>query len=620
MNECAHATGRPHPVAHTGRPVAYHLEVTIPSRTLAALTLMVLAVGTPMAGVAGANPAGPPPGSSGARQLNDSFVLRLCSAAARAARAVPAAGGRVGGLGLAGLDQIAGELGGATFEREFPGEAPPPPGSDATDFTTFYVVHLPPGTECGRALERFRPLAEVESATPISVTVLSGIPNDSLWSAAYHLEQPSGHDIHALEAWNLTTGDSSVVVAILDTGVIPYHPDLGGTTPGLSGNLWVNWAEKGGRPGVDDDGNGFLDDSAGWDFVNFPTADGIYPGEDWRDADGDPNDFTGHGTEVAGVVAGLTNNLIGIAGTGPTLRILPLRVGWSSTLNPGGEVSMTFAAQAIRYATRMGVSVLNCSFATEQQPDLDAAVGAAIRAGVTIVLAAGNNGIASWLTLRPDLVVVGATNRNDRMAVFSNRGPELDLSAPGAEIPTTTIARPGADSIGLRQPGYVVDANGTSFAAPQVSAAAALVQSRRRALGLPALGALEMLFRLRDTADDIQELNPEGNYGTGRLNLNRALADPPSSFAVRGGADAVGPAVALPTTSGRMRIAVPTSDARLLFLDGEQGDTLRLVNLPGTPIGWLAAADLGGGRGSGLFVATRQARRMLSARAGSDKA
>ena len=565
---------------------------------------MSLWLGDAAAGAVNANPAGAPPATQGVRHLGDAFVLRLSPAAARAARVVPTGMSRATALGLAGLDGVAADLGGATFEPEFPGETPPPPGSDATDFTAFYIVHLPPETECGRALERFRRLAEVESATPISSTTLSGIPNDSLWSAAYHLDQPSGHDIHALEAWNITTGDTSIVVAILDTGVIPYHPDLGGTTPGRSGNLWIDWAEKGGSPGVDDDGNGYIDDVAGWDFVSLPIADSVYVGEDWRDADNDPNDFSGHGTAVAGIVAGLTNNVIGIAGTGPSLRIMPLRVGWSSLLHPTGEVSMTFAAQAIRYATRMGASVINCSFATDEQPDLDAAVGAAIRAGVTVVIAAGNNGIGNWLTLRPDVVVVGATDRDDRLAAFSNRGPELDLCAPGQEIPTTTIARLAADSISLRQPRYLIDANGTSFAAPQVSAAAALVQSRRLALGEPVLGPLEMLFRLRDTADDILALNPGQGYGTGRLNLYRALSDPPTSFAVRGGAQAVGPALALPTTSGHMRIALTTSDNYLLILGSERGDTLRLVKLPGAALGWMAAADLGGGRGTGLFVAT----------------
>ncbi len=578
----------------------------IRSRSLAALICQALVLGV-LAGpapVSTATAAVPVPVAPGVRHLGDSFVLRLKPDAARAARATPARLGAAGPLGLAGLDALAGELGGATFEPEFPGETPPPAGSGATDFTAFYIVHLPPGAESGRALDRFRPLPEVESATPISVTSMSGIPNDSLWSLAYHLDQPSGHDIHALDAWNLTTGDTSVVVAILDTGVIPYHPDLGGTTPGLTGNLWVNWAERGGRPGVDDDGNGYVDDVAGWDFVSLPNGDSVYVGEDWRDADSDPNDFSGHGTEVAGIVAGLTNNVIGIAGTGPTLRIMPLRVGWSAALNPTGEVSMTFAAQAIRYATRMGASVLNCSFSTDQQPDLDAAVDAAIKAGVTIVLAAGNNGVGNWLALRPDIIVVGATDRFDKVTAFSNRGPEIDLSAPGEEIPTTTTSRPGSDSLGLRQPRYLADANGTSFAAPQVAAAAALVQSRRHALGLPPLSPLDMLFRLRDTADDILALNPAGQYGTGRLDLYRALTDPPSSFAVRGGASAVGPAVVLPTTSGRARIVFPTSDSRLVFLDAASGDTLRMVNLPGTPIGWLAGADLGAGRGTGLFVTT----------------
>ena len=598
-------------------------KVPLLPRLLAALLLTILAA----APVAAENEdvwlPGPARTAFSVRYLEDSFVLRLNPAAARAVpvvstRPTVAGPGPVGPLGLASLDRVAADLGGATFEAEFPGESAPAPGSGATDLTTFYIVHLPPGVGREAALRRFRLLSEVASVWPIGVTALAGVsaspvPDDSLWSEAFNLYQPSRHDIHALEAWSVTTGDSSVVVAILDSGIIPYHPDLGGTTAGLSGNLWVNRAEKGGRPGVDDDGNGYVDDVAGWDFVNFSSpaladGDSIKTGEDWRDADNDPNDFSGHGTPVAGIVAALTNNRIGISGTAPTVRMMPLRVAWSTRDHPLGDVSMTYAAQAIRYATRTGASVLNCSFSTEGQPDFDAAVGEAIRAGVTIVLAAGNNGISNWLALRPDIIAVGATDRDDLVAAFSNRGPELDLCAPGERVPSTTLTRPGADSVGMRQSRYLVGVSGTSFAAPQVAAAAALVQSHRRDLGQPPLKQLEMLFRLRDTADDISALNPAGGYGSGRLNLYRALTDPPGSYAVRAGAATVGPAVALPTTSGHIRMAFAMSDAHLLFLDGVKGDTLRVVTLPGVPFGWLAAADLGGGRGTGLFLATADGR------------
>jgi subtilisin family serine protease len=97
-------------------------------------------------------------------------------------------------------------------------------------------------------------------------------PNDSLYPTSYWYRQPSRRDIHAEEAWNLTTGDTSIVVAIADSGVLPYHPDLGGTTLGLSGQIWTNWAERGGLAGVDDDANGYVDDVHGWDFVSLVSS------------------------------------------------------------------------------------------------------------------------------------------------------------------------------------------------------------------------------------------------------------------------------------------------------------------------------------------------------------
>src|SRR2546426_92541 len=81
-------------------------------------------------------------------------------------------------------------------------------------------------------------------------------------------------------AWDLSAGDSSVIIAILDTGVLASHPDLGGTVAGLPGQIWTNWAEANGSPGVDDDGDGLIDDVHGWDFVNLLGSGGVTPGED----------------------------------------------------------------------------------------------------------------------------------------------------------------------------------------------------------------------------------------------------------------------------------------------------------------------------------------------------
>jgi subtilisin family serine protease len=295
----------------------------------------------------------------------DALLIRLSPSAAAAARiARPTGAGEsrapaARAIGVAAIDGLASALRGARFERVFPGESPPAPGSDEADFTSFFRVGLPPGTILEEALARFRALPEVASAEPIAVLRASAVPSDTLWDQSWWFQQTPTGGIHAPEAWDVTTGDSSIVVAILDSGVLSYHPDLGGTTLGLPGQIWTNWAERGGIADFDDDGNGFVDDVAGWDFVNLSNPTGVTEGEDWADADPDPADYSGHGTMVAGLVGALTNNGIGVAGTAWNVRLMPLRIGWSaSSVTTCGLtlVDMSYVAAAIRYATRKGAS------------------------------------------------------------------------------------------------------------------------------------------------------------------------------------------------------------------------------------------------------------------------
>src|SRR5262249_2050457 len=145
------------------------------------------------------------------------FTIRLRPDAA--ARARPTAG-RARSLGLASLDREAAALGGAWFEPEFLGERAPIAGSDEIDWTSFYRVHLPPGAGMASSLARFRALPEVLEANPIPLAPVAAIPNDSLFTSAYYFDQPSRRDLHAPEAWDLTTGDTSIVVAIVDTGLL----------------------------------------------------------------------------------------------------------------------------------------------------------------------------------------------------------------------------------------------------------------------------------------------------------------------------------------------------------------------------------------------------------------
>ena len=519
------------------------------------------------------------------------------------------------------LAALAARLSGAWFEPEFPNEKP---GASTPDLTTFWIAHLPRTLELGDALDRARAAAEVVEASPITLEPLDPVvevpfapglakpgdaglnvaaPNDSMFGLCYWQYQPSRRDLHTLEAWDLTQGDSSAIIAVLDTGVLRNHPDLAGTTEGDWGNLWTNRAELDGLPGVDDDGNGYVDDVSGWDWVVVDTSYApARAGEDGVDEDNDPNDFAVHGTAVSGVAAAMANNVHGMAGVAPRAKIMALRIGYSATINPAGVVDLSWVAQAMLYAARNGATVINCSFASDQQPDLLAAANAATAAGVILVVAAGNNGSHTYLDERDDAIAVAATDQSDKVTLFSNRRSFVDLCAPGQSIATTTLHATGTDSIGLRQPTYSAAEAGTSFSSPMVAAAAALLQQYRRVQGLPKLTPYLAQLRITETTDDISSLNPGSGYGSGRLNVYRMLTDPPLSTAFPAGAGTIGPAVILPTQSGAARVAYATADSGLLVMGAVSGDTLVREPLPALPTGGIAAADMGGGLGTALFV------------------
>lgn len=518
------------------------------------------------------------------------------------------------------LAALSARLGGAWFEPEFRNETP---GASDRDLTTFWIAHLPPALGLADALDRARAAAEVVEAAPIAlqpVDPVAGVPiapgdaragapsftaaapNDTMFGLCYWQYQPSRRDLHTLEAWDLVQGDSTVI-AIVDTGVLRDHPDLAGTTADDWGNLWTNRAERDGAPGVDDDGNGYVDDVWGWDFVDGDTLD--YPardGEDAVDEDDDPNDFAVHGTACAGIAAAIADNVHGLAGVAPHAKIMALRVGYSARANPAGLVDLSSAARAIVYAVRNGATVINCSFASVQQPDIIAAVDAATAAGVLVVAAGGNNGTPNYLGERDDVLSISSTDDKDKVTLFSNRQPYVDLCAPGQSIATTVLHATGTDSIGLRQATYSPGEAGTSFSAPMGAAAVALLDQYRRVQGLPKLTPYLTQLRITETVDDISALNPGTGYGTGRLNLFRMLTDPTRSTGFPARAPTIGPPVIVPSR-GESRVAYATADSGLLVLGAVSGDTLVRAALPAAPTGGIAAADMGGALGPAMFVA-----------------
>jgi subtilisin family serine protease len=351
-----------------------------------------------------------------------------------------------------------------------------------------------------RALGQLRSDPRVRYAEPNYVFHADATPNDPLFSRLWGLDN-SGQvvngavgtpdaDIDAPEAWSVTTGSDNVTVAVIDTGIDATHPDL-------SSQMWINPGENcpGCRTdGIDNDGNGYVDDWRGWDFANN---------------DNNPADDNGHGTHVGGTIGAAGDNGIGVAGVNWHVRLMPLKF-----LGTNGSGTAADAVRAVLYAADKGAVVLNNSWGGDGYSQaLADAIGVADSRGSLFVAAAGNNfsdndanpTYPSSYEL-PNVISVAATDNRDQPAWFSNRGlRSVDLSAPGVDIYSTV---PG---------GSYQYMSGTSMAAPQVSGAAAL--ARAAFPGASALGIKDLLLNSTDTKSSLSGLTATG----GRLNVANAV-------------------------------------------------------------------------------------------------
>ncbi len=338
---------------------------------------------------------------------------------------------------------------------------------------------------------------------PVGVLKTSVLSDDSLSAEQWYLEK-----INSAGAWEVSRGSNDVVVGVIDTGVDYDHPDL-------QGRFWINSAEDlngNGRldsadeNGLDDDGNGFIDDVIGYDFTDAPR----FPdGGDYITPDNRPDDeFSGgHGTEVAGLIAAAADNGIGISGVAPGVRLMVLRAGTAS-----GYLEEDDVAQALFYALNNGARIVNMSFG-------DVALSRFLRdviryvagQGLILIASAGNSATDQihFPSGLPDVISVGASDRNDGLAGFSNYGSSIDLVAPGVDMISTA---PGGGYKSL---------NGTSFSAPLVSGVAALLLSAR-----PQYSPQTLRNVLISTSDDIIFNGWDVYSGSGRLNAARALLLP----------------------------------------------------------------------------------------------
>ncbi|MFA7368731.1 MAG: S8 family serine peptidase, partial [Kiritimatiellales bacterium] len=323
-------------------------------------------------------------------------------------------------------------------------------------------------------------LAYVE---PDYFSYITAVPNDTRWSDLWGMVK-----INATGAWDVTTGSTNVIVAVIDTGIDLTHPDL-------ASNLWKNVSEVSGAPGVDDDGNGKIDDIHGWDFVNN---------------DNTPADDNNHGTHCAGTIGAVGNNNLGVVGVCWNVRLMALKAG-----DALGRLSDSDTAEAIRYASDKKANVISASFGGAGTSDTERdAIAYANSKGVLFVAAAGNNATdndsvpfypASYDL--PNVVSVAATDQGDALASFSNYGKtSVDLAAPGVNIYSTV---PG---------GNIDSMQGTSMACPHVAGAAALLLGAN-----PSFSPLQVKAALLNAVDKLPALAAKTVSG-GRLNVKNLIA------------------------------------------------------------------------------------------------
>lgn len=295
----------------------------------------------------------------------------------------------------------------------------------------------------------------IDYIAPNFIHTASIVPNDPSFSSLWGMHQLNDVDINAPEAWDVTSGDadSAIVIGIVDTGIDYTHPDL-------AANMWKNLAEANGTPGVDDDGNGVIDDIYGYNALGN---------------NGNPYDDNRHGTHCAGTIGAVGNNGIGVAGVNWKVKLMALKF-----LSASGSGSDADAVKAINYAVAMrnrygNLKVLSNSWGGGgYNPGLQSAIQAANDAGIIFIAAAGNNTSDNDASPQypanyevPNVISVAAIDQNGALASFSNWGrTTVDLAAPGVGIYSTV---PGGGYASL---------NGTSMATPHVSGVAGLAFSK----------------------------------------------------------------------------------------------------------------------------------------------
>lgn len=407
----------------------------------------------------------------------------------------------------ASLQNVLDELGAFACEEFFPWDRA------GTRLSRIYSISLAESTDVLTAVDVLSSLECVDFVQPdYEIGDKNVIPSDCSFRKQWGLEK-----IEISSAWDYYLGDENLIIAVLDNGVDYKHQDLAKT-------MWINTDEIPGN-GVDDDGNGYIDDVFGWDFSEYSyakkneeTGEVEYyrkiadndPGDDGKD----PYTFDSHGTHVAGIIGATADNSVSgkdnVAGVLQHCRIMAVQAG-----NGYGDLADSWIIKGLRYAVDNGANVINMSFGGGTEGGLvDSAVQYAHSRGIILCAASGNDNssIPSCPAGLATVISVAATDENDLKASFSDYGPTIDITAPG----TTIFSALAENKYG--------NMSGTSMACPFVSGVAGMIFGYGKSLGLNFTPAM-VKYILKSGADKIDTLNPDyaGKLGAGRLNAYRSL-------------------------------------------------------------------------------------------------
>ncbi len=413
--------------------------------------------------------AGPAVAADGA--TDGRLVVRLRAPPARA---------ELGATALASFDRACLALGVETLRPLVPARKTPRLQADAfaaLGLDRIVRLEVPP-TDRERIRAELARCPEVERVDLAGGAQAAKTPNDPLWNSQWPLQSAK---LDMQKAWNRVTDASGVTLAVLDSGADLGHSDF-------RSNRWINFGEIAGN-GIDDDGNGYVDDRFGNDFVND---------------DGDPADDFGHGTEVAGVLAAVGDNAIGTCGVCWKAEVMTCKV-----LDATGFGTFDQIAEGIIYAVDEGARVANMSFETPtDDATLRAAVDYARAADVVQVAAAGNQGdrTRQYPAAYVGVLAAIATDSSDARWSGSTFGTWCDLAAPGVSVLT------------LRNGGGTTTVTGTSFAAPHVAGVAALMRKLN-----PNLDREGVELTLCYSAEDFGTAGFDEEFGWGRLHGDHAL-------------------------------------------------------------------------------------------------